>query len=176
VGKSIVDISHLGLTERPFQRAGSKALSNVWADRTEIKKQIDRLMWDWTRDDESSIRIIWGDLGAGKSHTLIYMRDHYQSNKNLGVIPVHAVMPKEIKSFLDVYQAITAAFDLNLVADLFEQTYLKYGNVKKMNELFSYIPDAVNAIRSLGSTDINKRLAEAWIKGIRLTRRDSQTH
>lgn len=169
--KPLVDISHLGLKEKPFQRAGSRALINVWADRIEIKKQIDRLMWDWTRDDESSIRIIWGDLGTGKSHTLIYIRDHYQSNKRLGVIPVHAVMPKEIKSFLDVYQAITAALDLSLIADLFEQTYIKYGNVKKMNEIFSYIPDAVNAIRNLGSTDVNKRLAEAWLKGIKLTRR-----
>ena len=167
--KPLVDISHLGLKERPFQRAGSRALINVWADRTEIKKQIDRLMWDWTRDDASSIRIIWGDLGTGKSHTLIYIRDHYQSNKQLGVIPVHAVMPKQIKGFIDVYRATAAALDLSVVADLFEKTYMKYGNVKKVNELFSYIPDAVNAIRSLGSTDRNKRLAEAWLRGVKLS-------
>ena len=86
-------------------------------------------------------------------------------------------MPKEFKGFLEVYQAIMAALDLDQVAELFSHVYREYGSRKNIvKDIFPYIPDAINALLQMHSDiEFKKRLAETWLRGIRLTRRQMDT-
>lgn len=164
--------AHLGLSRWPFYTTVDESSEAIWADRQEVKKLLDRFIWQWGRQDRNYIHLVWGDLGAGKSHTLYYLRHYFLTNPNLGVLAIRAVMPKEFKGFLEVYQAIMAALDLEQIAELFTQVYRQCGNKKTfIEDAFPYIPDAINALLQMRSdNDLKKRLAETWLRGIRLTR------
>lgn len=168
---------HLGLSRWPFYTTVDESSAAIWADREEVKNVIDRLIWQWVRQDRTYIHLVWGDLGAGKSHTLHYIRHHFLEQSHLGVLPIRAVTPKEFKGFLEVYQAIMSALDLDQVAELFSHVYREYGNRKTIvKDVFPYIPDAINALLQMRSDiEFKKRLAETWLRGIRLTRSQMET-
>jgi len=81
-------------------------------------------------------------------------------------------MPKEFSGFLEVYQAIMSAIDLDEIAELFYHLYRALGTKKAaVRDAFPYIPDAVEALLQLRSDlDSKKRWAETWLRGVRLTR------
>jgi hypothetical protein len=163
---------HLGLNRWPFYKTVDYSRAPIWAGRQEVKNLIDRFMWQWVRQDGKYIHLVWGDLGAGKSHVLHYMRHHFLDQPHLGVLPIHAVMPKEFNGFLEVYQAIMSALDLDQIAELFSHVYREYGSRKAITKnIFPFIPDAINALVQMRSdVEFKKRLAETWLRGIRLTR------
>ena len=163
---------HLGLSQWPFYTTVDDSNASIWADREEVKMLIDRLTWQWARQDRSYVHLVWGDLGTGKSHTLLYLRHYFLEQAHLGVLPIRAVMPKEFKGFLEVYKAIMSALDLDVVAELFTHVYHDYGSRQAvMRALFPDVPDAINALIQMRSDDENKkRLAETWLRGINLTR------
>lgn len=168
---------HLGLGRWPFYTTPDESSGAIWADREEIKNLIDRLIWQWVRQDRTYIHLVWGDLGAGKSHTLHYIRNHFLEQSQLGVLPIRVVMPKEYRGFLEVYQAVMSALDLDQVAEIFSQVYHDYGSKRNVvRDVFPYIPDAVSALLQMRSDiEFKKRLAETWLRGIRLTRSQMET-
>lgn len=172
------DWSHLHLTGWPFQTVPDETFTRVWADRTKVKEQMDRLIWRWTRVDRSTLHLMWADLGAGKTHTLKYIRQHFLNHPELGILPVYAVMPKQMRSFLDVYQAIMAGLDLDSFAEMFAHAYRNAGGRKAVvRDIFPYIPDACSALRVMQSESERDRvLTTDWLKGTRgLTRRHLDT-
>lgn len=168
---------HLGLNRWPFYTTVDESSETIWADREEVKNLVNRFMFQWVRQDRNYIHLVWGDLGAGKSHTLYFIRHHFLTQSHLGVLPIRAVMPKEFSGFLEVYQAIMSALDLDQVAELFSHVYREYGSRKNITkEIFPYIPDAINVLLQMRSDiELKKRLAETWLRGIRLTRSQMET-
>lgn len=112
---------------------------------------------------------MWADLGSGKTHTMMHIYEHCAHHAGLGILPIFAVMPKEIRSFLDVYQAITASLDFDGLADMFAHTCRDVGSTKAAaNNLFPFIPDASTVLRKIQSDDEpTQRLAKAWLTGTR---------
>ena len=163
---------HLGLSRWPFYTTVDESSAAIWADREEVRNLLDRFMWQWVRQDRTYLHLVWGDLGAGKSHTLHFIRHHFLAHPHLGVLPIRAVMPKEFNGFLEVYQAIMSALDLDQVAELFSHVYREYGSRKSITkDIFPYIPDAISALLQMRSDiESKKSLAETWLRGIRLTR------
>ena len=163
---------HLGLTRWPFYKTVDHSSAPIWAGRQQAKQLTDRFMWEWVRQDRNYIHLVWGDLGAGKSHTLSYIRHHFLQHPEHRVLPVRAVMPKEFSGFLEVYQAIMSAIDLDEIAELFSHLYRAHGTKKAaVRDAFPYIPDAVTALLQLRSDlESKKRWAETWLRGVRLTR------
>lgn len=168
---------HLGLSRWPFYTSADESSAAIWADREDAKNVIDRFIFQWVRQDRTYIHLVWGDLGAGKSHTLHYLRRYFLEQPQLGVLPIRAVMPKEFNGFLEVYQAIMAALDFDQVAELFSHVYRAYGSrTAIVKDIFAYIPDAINALLQMRSDiEFKKRLAETWLRGIRLTRSQMDT-
>lgn len=167
------DLAHLHLTGWPFQTVPDETFARLWADRLTVKEQVDRLMWRWSRQNRSYLNVMWADLGAGKSHTLLHIRQHCLDQPALGILPVYAVMPKEIHSFLDVYQAIMARLDLDAFADMFAGVYRSAGGKKAISsDVFPFIPDTSSVLRKMQSdSETTRRLAAAWLMGTRgLTR------
>jgi type II secretory pathway predicted ATPase ExeA len=61
-------LNHLKLDSWPFKIIPDEQSASFWADRNSAKEQIERLLWNWDRRDQSNICILWGTLGSGKSH------------------------------------------------------------------------------------------------------------
>ncbi len=164
----MTDWGHLKLRGWPFRMAPDAESARVWADRASVKQQIDRLVWNWRRQDRSHICIMWGTLGAGKSHAQRYLQR--QLSDGPGILAVYALMPKEIRAFLDVYKAVIAMVDVTaLAASLIAAEHESSDPVKVSKEIFPAFPDAARILR-LSQSDIvpQRQLAQAWIRGDKL--------
>ncbi len=167
---------HLYLSEWPFRTVPDDAFTKVWADRQQVKEHIDRLLWRWSRVENSTIHLVWADLGAGKTHTLKHIRQRCLDQRHLGIIPIYAVMPKQLRSFLEVYQAIMANLDLNALAEAFARVYRATSERKLVDGWFSYVPDAISALRMMQSDRTQDRLlATEWLRGTKFARRGLDT-
>ena len=132
-------------------------------------------MWRWSRSDQSIIHLMWADLGAGKSHTLRHIQSRLLDIPTSGMYPIYSVMPRELRTFLDVYQAVLAGLDLDRLAQMAIATVRNLGSKENLvKTAFPALPDAVTALTSLQSEDDSqRRTAAQWIRGTRgLTKRD----
>lgn len=168
------NLSHLALSGWPFQTTPDETFAQIWADRNGVREEVQKLIFRWTRVDRSTLHLLWADLGAGKTHTLKYICRYLEKHRDLCILPVYSVMPKQMKSFLDVYRVVMSGFDLDAFADMFASVYRRPGGRKAANEeVFPYIPDACAALRNVQSD--NRREADIainWLKGTAgLTRR-----
>lgn len=166
---------HFFLQEWPFQVVPDENSSTMWADRSELKETIDRLMWHWGRNTKSAINLMWADLGAGKTHTLKYIAKSLTENENSQVIPIYAVMPRQLSGFVDVYKAVIAGLDLEQIGRMTIEALRKSGSRRTLaTALFPNIPDALSALQSLQSEHENiRRVAAQWLRASKeLTKRD----
>jgi hypothetical protein len=163
----------LYLRSWPFQIVPDETFWRIWADRARVRRQLDRLFWRWSRLNRSTFHLIWADLGAGKTHTLMYIRQWCLEHSDLKILSVYAVMPKQIRTFLEVYQAVMAGLDLDVFAEMFSRAYRAAGNKKAVAaELFPAIPDAAQGLNVIHTDPERRPLAIEWLRGTRgLTRR-----
>jgi hypothetical protein len=89
----------------PFQISAGPEPTAVWADRTELRKELDGLLLGVKPSRPSTFINIWAYYGAGKTHALRYLE---RSARNAGLWSVYAVMPKGAANFGDVYTAIAS--------------------------------------------------------------------
>ena len=167
--------NHLFLSRWPFLTVPDSESSRLWADRSALRKQIDRLIWRWSRSEQSTIHLMWADLGAGKSHTLRHIQSHLLDSPALGMYPIYSVMPRELRTFLDVYQAVLAGIDLDRLAQMAVETVRSFKSRENLAKAaFPALPEAITALTALQSQrESERRIAAQWIRGTRgLTKRD----
>ena len=85
----------------PFRVVPERS-SEVWADRKKVLSDLISLVKDTEEKDRSSICIIWGYVGAGKSHSLFYLKG--LTEKKAESFFILSPMPKEIRKYADLYQ------------------------------------------------------------------------
>ena len=166
---------HLYIGRWPFRNVPDDESSRIWAGRPALREQVNKLLWRWTRSDQSTIHLMWADLGAGKSHTLRYIESKLSDGSDAGMHPVYSVMPRELRTFLDVYQAILAGFDLSRLGKGSIEAVRSLGSKEALiRKAFPALPEAASALIALQSPDDDgRRVARQWISGQRgLTRRD----
>ena len=118
---------------------------------------------------------MWADLGAGKSHTLRHIQSRLVDKPTSGMYPIYSVMPRELRTFLDVYQAVLAGLDLDRLAQIAMATVRSVGSKENLVKVaFPALPEAVTALIALQSQDEGeRRTAAEWLRGTRgLTKRD----
>ena len=118
---------------------------------------------------------MWAALGAGKSHTLRHIQSRLLDRPASGMYPIYSVMPRELRTFLDVYQAVLAGLDLDRLAQMAIATVRSVGSKENLiKTAFPALPEAVTALIALQSEDDSeRRTAAQWIRGTRgLTKRD----
>ena len=166
---------HLGISRWPFRIVPDSESSRYWAGRSVLRAQIERLMWCWARSDQSTIHLMWADLGAGKSHTLRYIQSHLLDQPKSAMYPIYSVMPRELRTFLDVYRSVLAGLDLGRLAQMAITTVRSLGSKENLvKTAFPALPEAVTALISVQSeNDTERRTAAEWIRGTHgLTKRD----
>jgi len=106
---------NLGLAEWPFRLVPLAGPTGAWYSRAGLREDLDRLLWRLTRQNESTLNLLWADVGSGKTHTLRFLE--HQAMVNGDILPVYAVMPKLSRSFVELYGAIARSFDLTKAAN-----------------------------------------------------------
>jgi len=111
----------LGLTDWPFGIIPDPEATLIWADRHELLNQIGRLLRRLTGTQDSSLHLLWADFGAGKTHTLLYLRQLAQSRYGGLMYPVYLTLPKDARSFVDIYRAIVSSITLDKLMDVYSK-------------------------------------------------------
>lgn len=158
---------------------------SIWADRHNLKQTLEKLLKNTIQRNRSVMLGMWGYVGAGKSHSLLFFKNILETNHQAFVI--YSTMPKQIKSFSDVYKQ---AFFRNLDFIKFANTVGKvYQNNSQMTEyqlieMFSkkitnnWLDMAI-ALLKLGKADVTGgalnpyiSLINSWLSGMKLPKSD----
>lgn len=111
----------LGLMDWPFGIIPDPETTLIWADRHELLNQINRMLRRLTGTQDSSLHLLWADFGAGKTHTLLYLRQLALSKYSGLVYPIYLTLPKDARSFIDVYRAIVSSITVDKLMDVYSK-------------------------------------------------------
>lgn len=99
----------------PFALTATLEIAACWAGRRTVKEKLERLCRSYITRPDSSLDLIWSNLGAGKSHALlhlIYLLDGSGADRSVSAF---VEMPEQCKRFIDLYRRIIAELPLGKV-------------------------------------------------------------
>ena len=81
--------------------------------------QLQRIQSAYERRSDSSLDVMWANLGAGKSHVLFHLAFRLESSSNSHgrSMPVVVEMPEQVRSFHDLYRQIVAKIPMRELAE-----------------------------------------------------------
>lgn len=143
----------------PFSLTASPETAACWGGRQSALVQLERLKRSLLHRSDSSLDLIWANLGAGKSHALFYLSHLLENSagESVKTIPVFVEMPDQLRKFHDLYTRIVAELPLEAVA----QMILDANNRSVPDDLKSCARALV-----YGSGE-EKAVAKQWILGQR---------
>ncbi|WP_392545452.1 BREX system ATP-binding domain-containing protein [Oryzobacter sp. 24SJ04S-52] len=109
---------------------------------------------------------MWASFGAGKTHALMNLRRLAQETSSL--VPLYVVTPRGIKTFVDLYRAVSqAALESGVAASTGRKILLQEG---------APAGDVERALRVLASGDNEQaQAATSWLRAERLSARERQS-
>lgn len=100
----------------PFSLVASEESAACWAGRAPLKKQLNSICRSWVRRPDSTLDLMWANLGAGKTHALLHIR-HLIAAQHLGSetppLIVFTELPQDLKNFLELYTLIVRALPVD---------------------------------------------------------------
>ncbi len=109
----------LGLTCWPFSVVPDPNLPLVWADRAQLRLGVERLLRQLMGHNASTLHLLWAALGAGKTHTLLYLRQLALNNTGGAIFPVYTALPKACRTFVDVYRATVKGIGFDRLKNIY---------------------------------------------------------
>jgi hypothetical protein len=93
----------------PFSLVASEENAQCWAGREELQKQLETTCRSWIRRPDSTVDLMWANLGSGKTHALLHL-PHLWSKLAPSDRPifVFAEIPQDLASFRDLYASFVA--------------------------------------------------------------------
>ena len=64
----------LNLKAWPFQTVPDEEFAQNWAGRPQTKQDLGHLIWRMQFASKSGLRLLWANLGMGKTHTLLHLQ------------------------------------------------------------------------------------------------------
>ena len=163
-----MDYPHLRLTQWPFPTVPEREFCDFIADREQLRKDIERLLSSLSRQNTSSIHLVWSWFGAGKTHTLYYFANHANLEESYQR-PLHAVyseFPKAAKSFVDLYRSFAAGLNFDDVIDAYLEISTDPTAEKFEREMMMASPDLITALRVLAIGTVPDQItAMRWLRG-----------
>lgn len=161
---SAFSLDHSTFDSSPFSLTASANDAACWAGRSTIHARLERMCASYGRRADSSLDLVWANLGSGKSHALFrlaYLLGNDPTYKG-NVISAFIEMPEDISSFFDLYRRIASSIPL---AQMAECVIAAQGSVSSKN--------LVKAAFGLAHGAAPEReLAQAWFVGDRPNLRD----
>ena len=135
-----------------------------------MKNALDRLVFQWKSIDQSSLHVLWADLGAGKSHTLRHLQYRCEKELEGRVYSVYALLPRELHSFMDLYRSIVNDLDIEYLSKLLLSAVARFGTIDQTKrELFPAMEDVATVLFGISTADDQAQLlARRWLQGDRL--------
>lgn len=109
---------HLGLKEWPFRIVPEPEFCDFMADRAALRKEVEELLASLENRPTSDIQLIWSWYGAGKTHTVYYLANQC-SAQHRKLLPIYTELPREAKSFVDLYRGAISQMPVERIIDAF---------------------------------------------------------
>ncbi|MGQ0803505.1 MAG: IS3 family transposase [Actinomycetota bacterium] len=161
---------HLGLKRWPFPVVPQPEYCKFVADRKKLRDDIQVLLRAFSRQDSSSIHLLWSWFGAGKTHTLYYLANQCgQTRDSTLVARLHAIyseFPKAPRSFVDVYRAFATGLDIEELVDAYLEITTSPGAATFQQTLMTSSPDLGLALHVLLTGEpVDRTTAMRWLWG-----------
>jgi hypothetical protein len=137
----------------------------VWADRLALRAQIERLGHRLGRHQAVSLHLLWADFGAGKTHTLLYVKQEAEKGNFGSLLPLYCALPKGCRDFIDIYRAMVRAVPSQLLRNAYAQAAKNTGRDQlesTLANIWANLPRCFQTI-AIGSEE-QQRIALAWLQ------------
>lgn len=139
--------------ETPFAAMANPQTARFWADRHDALERLGNLSRSYASRADSSLDLIWANLGAGKTHALLHLK-YLLAKRQSNTIAVYFELPDQPKKFLDLYHRIVPELVLA------ERVSLLPENLPRV------MPDVLKAIRMCKhGTGQHAEIAVDWLIG-----------
>lgn len=137
----------------PFSLVADEEAARCWSGRLQVHHSLEELKKTLLRRPDSSLDVVWANLGAGKTHTLYHFAYLLQSAGQGRALPVFLEMPEQVRNFVDIYKRIVSALPVDRLADILINVprgklpanlekagnTLKHGSTKERNTVHSWL-------------------------------------
>lgn len=149
----------------PCQNVSLDEPVTVWADRDDVRRQIDTLLEYLSTVNKTTLHLMWAELGCGKTHTMGFIK-HLCYTKYTNIYPIYTLIPNKVTNFLDVYRNIIGAFDIGLVSEMGRGIIARDGEEYLLNRVLGGSEEFLRVIKSIsyGSSDI-RYIGKRWLSG-----------
>lgn len=150
----------------PFALTADREGARCWAGRPHVLGNLQRMCKGFENRSDSSLDMIWANLGAGKSHALMHLS--YLLEGTLGpnkCVTAFVEMPEQLKHFIDLYRRIMNEVPLELLAKEIVAT--------RQHKVPANLQNAARVLIHGGPAD--RDLARQWILADRPPLRDLKT-
>lgn len=161
---------HLYLKEWPFQTVPSPSFYKIWAGRSKIKQNLTEMFRRVQQRKPSTIYLLWGYFGAGKTHSLRHFQWKLSNDKKYPTIVGYHEFPASAKKFIDVYRRFVKEINFReiervarLVYEDFQQQYEDEAYESFNEQISHYNDDFTNAIVALSSGK-EKATIRSWMR------------
>ena len=163
-----MDFPHLRLTRWPFPVVPQRENCDFIADRKRIRGDIDSLLSTLSRQNTSSMHLLWSWFGAGKTHTLYYVANRAQlgETNRAQLSTVYGEFPRSARSFVDLYRTFVAGINFEELTDAYLEASTGSGSEALRKALMTAPPDLVAALRVAAmGTENDRTIAFRWLRG-----------
>lgn len=155
---------HLFLIDWPFNIIPEERYCTFMADREQMNQDINLLIRNLSRRDNSTINVMWAWYGAGKTHTLKYLA-HQSLGEEATFVPIYNEFPRKTRSFLDIYTAFVEKIDIELIQDFYLEVFTSPKKDEAQKVLYHDYPDLSNAMKCLCTEREDKAsIAMYWLR------------
>ena len=107
--------SKLGFSEWPFRTIPDEDFIKVWCGRKELKEKLDGIFRGLLRRPVFQIYLVYGDFGAGKTHTIKHMLNKYREKVKLATSELEYDVT--IRTFTQLYQALMSRLNFEAILE-----------------------------------------------------------
>jgi len=164
-----------GLKENPFSIVPANNSVDLWADRKKAKNIFEKKINTFNFNSISDVLLIWGDFGAGKTHSLYYFQNQINKSQK-GFCIFTDITQIQPTSFQDLFVSFIRAIDIDIfheiVSDVFSNN--KQENKEKAKKIAACNwSELKNVIYSLQDEE-NYDIAFDWMQGNNLLIQDKK--
>ena len=105
----------LGFSEWPFRTLPDEDFVKVWCSRKELKEKLDGIFKGLLRRPAFQIYLVYGDFGAGKTHSIKHMLNKYREKAKL--VTSELEYDVTIRTFTQLYQALMSRLNFEAISE-----------------------------------------------------------
>lgn len=92
----------------PFSLVADPESARLWAGRPELRAQLQRLVRSWKSRPDSSLDVMWANLGCGKTHALLHLAGMLSEGAARWAVPVFVELPENIRNFRELFERVVS--------------------------------------------------------------------